>query len=163
MNESSILKLDESMRGSMVAGVENLIGGDKDAAALDLNKIEGNFSLNPVVVQEKPETKAAEVGGGRVKGWKERLAKLREQKEQEKKVLEDTKLNQSVDTSLTEDVDKLKDIVGPAKGLERDKDGKLSVDKDKVEEKKDPVLSEPKKTPEIPKLALGKTESLPDK
>jgi hypothetical protein len=73
-----------------------------------------------------------------VKGWKERLAKLREQKEQEKKTIEETKIEESV----SEEVERLKDLVGPTKGLERGKDGKIEVDKEKVEERKEPLVPE---------------------
>jgi len=66
-----------------------------------------------------------ETGGGRVKGWKERLAKLREQKEVEKKALEDATTEQSFISSSDGNLDKVKDIFAPAQGLQRNKDGKI--------------------------------------
>ena len=54
------------------------------------------------------------------------MAKLREQKEQDKKVSEDTKIYSStLSTSNDETLDKIKDIFAPAKGLERGKDGNI--------------------------------------
>jgi hypothetical protein len=37
-----------------------------------------------------------------------------------------------------QDMDKVKDIFAPAKGLERNKEGKIQVDKEKVEERPEP-------------------------
>lgn len=47
-----------------------------------------------------------------------------------------------------ETMEKMKDVLAPTRGLERDKEGKLQVDKEKVEEKKEPVF-EPKKEPAV--------------
>ena len=63
--------------------------------------------------------------------WKDRLAKLREQKEQQNKEQEESRDKQSQQTSQTQDdsLAEVKDIFAPAKGLARDKDGKIAVDK----------------------------------
>lgn len=78
-------------------------------------------------------------GGGRVQGWQDRLKKLREQKEQEKQAtLEEPR----DDTSTTDpSIDKLSAVLAPDRAIERDSTGKLKVDQDKVEERKEPKLS----------------------
>lgn len=44
-----------------------------------------------------------------------------------------------------EQVSKLKELVAPAKGLEKDEKGQLKVDKEKIEEKKELEIEEGKK------------------
>lgn len=75
--------------------------------------------------------------GGKIVGWKEKLAKLREAKEaqmqQNEGRLDRSTLSSSQNTS---EYEKVSDIFAPTSGLERGKDGKIQVDKEKVEEKK---------------------------
>ena len=85
MNESSIAKVDESL----ISGRENINAlFASTVSTSDLNKIEGNFDLG--VNEQRPEgtiesavspqktTEQSEATGGKVVGWKQRLAKLRE-------------------------------------------------------------------------------------
>ena len=120
----------------------------------DIKKIDGNFDLGaptvetteaqPPIANQPKEEKPATAGPGRVKGWKERLQKMREMKEKQ----EEEKANKSnvLSTSLTqsqevdESMDSIRDIFAPAKGLEKNKFGKIAVNKDVVEKKEEPVF-----------------------
>jgi hypothetical protein len=110
---------------------------------LDMGSLEKNLNIDPtqsvkaVTVEDTPAPTSARGGGdggGRLKGWKERLAKLREQKEKEKEQVESTN-----EEAKDETMEKVKDIFAPAKGLERGSDGKIKVDKEQVEAKVEPV------------------------
>jgi len=57
-------------------------------------------------------------------GWKDRLKILKEKKEQEKKVLEESKASVSV-SALDESMEKAREIIAPTKGLERGPGGKI--------------------------------------
>ena len=54
-------------------------------------------------------------------------------------------------------MDQLKDIFAPAKGLERGNDGKFSIDKEKVEEKKEIVLEDRPKTTVAEEIKASKS------
>lgn len=132
------MKIDESL----ISGMDNLGNLIGNTAGLDAAVLASKLDDDPI-----KDVKVADMdgqidsgadnagGGGRVKGWKERLAKMREQKEQQKKVIEESFAEQSLDTSKDENLQKVQDIFAPAKGMERDKDGKIQIDKEKVEEK----------------------------
>ena len=122
---SRILQMDESLM-SGIGNIGSLIGS---TPALDMKQIEKNLNDDPtkevkVIDLEEPGSALAApkkiIGGGttpggaRVKGWQERLAKLREQKEQEKKNFEESKVEQSADSSQDPTLDKIKDVFAPA-------------------------------------------------
>ena len=58
----------------------------------------------------------------------------------EKKLAEEKANQPSQEQSTDQSLDKVKDIFAPAKGLERNEAGEIKIDKEKVEEKKEPVF-----------------------
>ena len=107
-----------------------------------------------MVETNAPEVKqadaAASAGVGRIKGWKERLDLMRKQKQQQ---IEESRIGISeTNESKNEEANKtLTDIFAPAAGLERNEDGKLKVDQDKAEKKKEIEFEPPKKDEESKK------------
>lgn len=136
--QSAIQVVDESMT-SAAQNVKEMFAS-KLSTTKDVEKIDDNFNLDTVekpaevVVEhtdEGPGTArgTAAAGGGKVLGWKARLAALREQKAQ--KANEESKTTDvSVDAAEKDPMKaSVADIFAPAAGLERGKDGKLQVDK----------------------------------
>jgi hypothetical protein len=144
---SQIAKVDESL----ISGIGNLGSMIGSVPNLDLKQIEKNLNDDPtkeVKVQDVDEgptmlqsvkKAVGGAGGGRVQGWQDRLKKLREQKEQEKQAIIEQPREDSMSTDPS--LDKASAIFAPDKALERDNTGKLTVDRDKVEEKKEPTLT----------------------
>ena len=58
--------------------------------------------------------------------------------------------------SQDQDLDRVKDIFAPAKGLERNKDGKIQIDKEKVEERPEPAFEKQDSDPRTEELKREK-------
>jgi len=166
--QSSIPVVDESMT-SAAQNVKEMFAS-KISTTKDVDKIDDNFNLDTaekpseVLVEHTDDgpgtaraNQAAAAGGGKVLGWKARLAALREQKAQ--KATEESKTTDFSTEAAEQDPLKasVQGIFAPAPGLERGKDGKLQVDKAQVPEKVEPVFE--KKSESAAGEALGQSIS----
>ena len=165
--QSAIPMVDESMT-SAAMNVKEMFAS-KLSTTKDVDGIDANFNLDTVeklqeVVVEHTEEgsgtartaqAAAAGGGGKVLGWKDRLAALRAQKAAQQQAQEEGKTPDVSTEAAEQDPMKasVQDIFAPAPGLERGKDGKLQVDKAQVPEKVEPVFE--KKLESAAAEALG--------
>jgi len=84
--------MDESLLSGM-DNLGNLIGNNvgMDAALLARKlDLDPTSEVKVVEVDQIDSGAGGEAGGGKLKGWKEKLAKMREQKEQQRKIIEES-------------------------------------------------------------------------